>query len=248
MKHFEVGRTRIPGPRSGTAARWLIAIAIAIAAVAILAGLLWQGGSSTRIPDPESGTTRDLPVPSRDGILSLEEALATRRSVRDYAGEPLTDEQIGQLLWAAQGVTDAEGRRTAPSAGMLYPLEIHLVTRTGVFRYVPASHSLVGTRDGDMRRDLQAAAWGQSAVGTAPAVIVVSGVYERTAAKYGSERATRYVQLEAGHAAQNVLLQAVALRLGAVPIGAFDDRSVQAVLNLPADCQPLYLIPVGHPA
>ena len=77
-------------------------------------------------------------------------------------------------------------------------------------------------------------------------VFVVAAVYERTARKYGQERSPRYVHLEAGHAAQNLLLQAVALDLGAVPVGAFDDAGVRTALSLPADHQPLYLIPAGH--
>jgi len=77
-------------------------------------------------------------------------------------------------------------------------------------------------------------------------VIVIAGVYPRTAQKYGVERSPRYVHLEAGHAAQNVLLQAVTLELGAVVIGAFDDAGIREVLGLGTDQQPLYLIPVGH--
>jgi SagB-type dehydrogenase family enzyme len=102
-------------------------------------------------------------------------------------------------------------------------------------------------RTGDLRSDLHRAALRQEAVQDAPIVLVVTAVFERTVAKYGPERSPRYVHLEAGHAAQNVLLQAVGLNLGAVPIGAFDDLEVQTVLGLPADLQPLYLIPVGYP-
>jgi SagB-type dehydrogenase family enzyme len=78
-------------------------------------------------------------------------------------------------------------------------------------------------------------------------VFVVTAVYARTERKYGAARSPRYVHLEAGHAAQNLLLQAVALGLGAVPIGAFDDEGVQEVLGIPEDHRPLYLIPVGRP-
>jgi SagB-type dehydrogenase family enzyme len=189
----------------------------------------------------------DLPAPRLSGSLSLEETLAQRRSNRDYGHAPLTDDQVGQLLWAAQGVTGEHGQRTAPSAGALYPLELYVALPQGVYHYEPGAHRLLLVAQADARPDLQRAALQQRAVGQAPAVFVLAAVYQRTAQKYGAQRTPRYVHLEAGHAAQNLLLQAVALRLGAVPIGAFDDAAVQQVLGLPADHEPLYLIPVGHP-
>jgi SagB-type dehydrogenase family enzyme len=104
----------------------------------------------------------------------------------------------------------------------------------------------VVSRD-DARTALYEASLEQAAVRQAPAVFIVSAVYERTEAKYGPARSPRYVHLEAGHAAQNLLLQAVTLGLGAVPIGAFDDTEVQRILGIPSDHEPLYLIPVGSP-
>jgi len=187
-----------------------------------------------------------LPPPHTDGAVSLEACLARRRSVRSYTAQDLTWEQIGQLLWAAQGLTAEWGGRTAPSAGALYPLEVYVVTRQGVYHYVPAGHRLITLATEDRRGALQEGCLGQSAVGAAPAVFVVTAIYARTASKYG-DRAARYVHLEAGHAAQNLLLQAVALNLGGVPIGAFDDAGIQRVLALPADHEPLYVIPVGYP-
>ncbi len=193
------------------------------------------------------GRAVELPAPRTDGPMSLERALAERRSVRDFTDERLTLEELAQLLWAAQGITADWGGRTAPSAGALYPLEVYAVTPGGLYHYLPDGHRADVLRADDLRRPLAAAALGQSAVAEAPAVLVIAAVFRRTEVKYG-ERAERYVHLEAGHAAQNVLLQAVALGLGGVPIGAFSDREVQRVLGLPADHEPLYLIPVGHPA
>lgn len=199
--------------------------------------------SSPVTPEPEPR----LPEPRLQGTLSLEEALSQRRSIRSFGVETLTMAELGQLLWAAQGFTTDSGLRTAPSAGALYPLEVYAVTPDGVYHYLPQGHRLVPLVMEDVRPDLAAAALRQSSVAGAPAVIVIAAVYARTAKKYGQTRSERYVALEAGHAAQNVLLQAVALSLGAVPVGAFDDARVQGVLGLPADHQPLYLIPVGHP-
>jgi SagB-type dehydrogenase family enzyme len=188
-----------------------------------------------------------LPEPSLAGDVSVEEAIAGRRSVREFTEEPLTWQEISQLLWAAQGVTDPRGLRAAPSAGALYPLEVYVVLPEGVYHYLPQGHAVNAVLDGDRRGDLWEAGLRQDALRGAVAVLVIAGVYERTEGKY-AERAERYVEMEAGHAAQNLLLQAVALDLGAVPIGAFYDDQVQAALGLPADHRPLYLIPVGHPS
>ena len=188
----------------------------------------------------------DLPPPRQEGAFSLEEVLAKRRSVRQFSDDPLALEQLGQLLWAAQGITHPAGLRTAPSAGALYPLEVYAVTEQAVYHYEPQGHCLKVQIQGDVHAGLYEAALRQEAVRDAPVVIVITGVYARTAKKYGEERSPRYVHLEAGHAAQNILLQAVALDLGAVPIGAFYDDQVQQVLELPPDHQPLYLIPTGH--
>jgi SagB-type dehydrogenase family enzyme len=187
-----------------------------------------------------------LSKPRLKGELSLEETLAQRRSVRSFAEEDLTLEEISQLLWAAQGTTSAWGGRTAPSAGALYPLEVYVATANGLYRYVPHGHKVIIESQDDLRLKLWEVALEQDAIREAPAVFVITAVTERTAGKYG-DRAERYVKLEAGHACQNILLQAVALDLGAVPIGAFYDDQVQAVLSLPPDHEPLYLIPVGHP-
>jgi len=185
------------------------------------------------------------PMPTEPG--SLEEAIAARRSVRDLLDRPLSDAQVGQLLWSAQGITGSRGRRAAPSAGATYPLELYVATADGVARYEVDDHALSDHLADDRRPALAAAALDQEWIADAGAVIVLTGVVERTADRYGA-RAERFVLLEAGHAAQNVLLQATALGLAGVPVGAFDDADVRRVLALPPDHEPLYLLPVGFPA
>ena len=216
--------------------------------VLVIMGIVACGADSEAVTTMETirqTQSEALPAPVLDGDVSLEEALRLRRSVRDYAATDLTRQELSQLLWATQGITGERGGRTAPSAGGLYPLEVYAVTSDGVFRYLPDGHRVQHHLAGDLRVRLAAAALDQEAVAEAPVVVVIAAVYARTEGKYGT-RAERYVQLEAGHAAQNLLLQAVAMDLGAVPIGAFYDAEVQEVLALPADHQPLYLIPVGH--
>ena len=195
---------------------------------------------------PAVGVTTSLAAPSLAAGIPLEEALRLRRSVRAFADTPLTEQELGLLLWAAQGITDERGYRTAPSAGALYPLEVYVATAEGVFHYQPDGHKLVGESRMDVREALYQAGLGQDAIRSAPSVFVIAAVYDRTARKYGVERGARYVHMEAGHAAQNLLLEAVALGLGAVPIGAFDDGEVQAACGLDPDQEPLYLIPVGR--
>jgi SagB-type dehydrogenase family enzyme len=194
----------------------------------------------------------ELPEPRARGEVSIEQALRQRRSVREYAPKSVALVEVSQLLWAAQGITDArEGLRTAPSAGALYPLELFLVASEvaglpeGVYRYQPRHHRLVEVGEGDRRRALADVAFRQSFMRDSAGVLVFAAVHERTTRKYG-ERGIRYVYMEAGHAAQNVYLQATALGLGTVVVGAFDDADVQRVLGIAES--PLYLMPFGQPA
>ena len=189
----------------------------------------------------------DLPEPNRQGGDTLEEALAKRRSVRNFTSQPLEAHQISQLLWAAQGEMNARGLRAAPSAGALYALELYLIDDRGVFQYHPDMHALSTHAEGDLRKDVYQVALQQDSVLQAPCTMVLAAVFDRIAQRYGAERAPRYVFMEVGHAAQNVLLQAASLGLGAVPIGAFEDDGLHSVLKLPQDHKPLYLIPIGYP-
>jgi len=223
---------------------------IAVVVLTVVLGLL--GGGDASMASEEAGAAVQLPEPRQEGAISVEQALARRRSVRDFRATPLPLASVGQLLWAAQGITNPRGDRTAPSAGALHPLEVYLVAgavtglEPGVYRYEPARHQLLRVAAGDVRRDLARAALEQDWVADAPGILVLAGVYERSARKYG-QRAPRYVHMEVGHAAQNVYLQAVALDLGTVVVGAFQDSQLAHVLKLPAEVQPLGVMPVGHP-
>ena len=184
-----------------------------------------------------------LPEPSKGGI-ALNEALQKRRSERGFAKGDLTLQEISDLLWACQGVTSPYDQRTAPSAGALYPLEVHLITKEGLFHYNPQNHSIKKQLSGDLREDLAEAALGQSFIGAAAANIIISGVIERTAQKYGP-RAGRYVAIESGAAAQNILLQATALNWGSVIVGAFDDKEVLELTAQGEEAVPFAIIAIG---
>jgi len=187
----------------------------------------------------------ELPKPKPQGSISLEQAIGTRKSIRSYKNQALSLEQIGQLLWAGQGLRDALGQRTVPSAGALYPLELYLIIEEGVYLYIPKNHRLEPHVEGDMRSSLSSAALGQECVAKAPATFLLTAVFSRIETKYGKERSPQYIYLEAGHAAQNMLLQATALGLDGVPVGAFYEEQVSKILQLPLAHYPLYLISLG---
>ena len=190
---------------------------------------------------------RVLPQARVKGTLSVEEALAKRRSVRAFLDDTLTLEQLSQILWAAGGITEAgRGLRAAPSAGGTYPLEIYLSTPGGVFHYVPAKHVLADMKKEDIRAGLGLAALAQPWITTAPAIVILAAVPERTMHRYG-ERGRMYIHMEAGHVAQSIHLQAVAIGLGSVPVGAFNEAEVAKLIGLPPGETPVYLIAVGTP-
>jgi len=229
-----------------------------LAAVALAAGC---GSASPAAERSPSADTVKLPEPDRKGGVTVERALATRRSVREYADAPLTLVEAGQLLWAAYGVTQPipaapawlkGGLKTAPSAGALYPLELYVVVgnvtglAVGVYRYRPERHELVIVQRGDRRAQLCRAAYEQAMVKKAPASVVYSAVFERTTGKYGDRGRERYVCMDLGHSAENVYLQCTALGLGTVAIGAFDDPQVKSAVGMSEQEEPLYIMPVGR--
>ncbi|MCL1877714.1 MAG: SagB/ThcOx family dehydrogenase [Defluviitaleaceae bacterium] len=198
-----------------------------------------------------------LPEPRTDSNMSVEQALAQRRSRRNFQDKALSAEQLSQILWATYGITEPRpdaprgGLRTTPSAGALFPLEIYVVIgnvegiEPGVYRYISEENKIVQVISGDVRSSLAAAALGQRSVQNAPAILAISADFEIMLPRYG-ERGIMYIYIEVGHSAQNVYLQAEALGLGTVAVGAFIDDQVAEVLNLPENETPLYLMPFGY--
>jgi SagB-type dehydrogenase family enzyme len=226
-----------------------IALLLVLISLAVMVAGCEEGQATSAVT--EDATEIVLPEPAHDSDTSIEETLWGRRSIRDFSGEAITLEQLGQLLWAGQGITDPSGKRTAPSAGGLYPLKVYVVVGNvegvdaGIYEYVPGTHTLKKIKDGDQRQPLMQAVLNQVWVGQGAIDIVITAVYEITTSKYG-ERGIRYVHIEAGHAAQNICLQAVGLKLGTVTVGAFEDDKVLEVLGVSDDEVPLYVMPVGN--
>jgi len=206
------------------------------------------GAQSRSKPMSEKVT---LPAPGAASDKPVEQVLARRRSIRAFDDAPLTIGHLSQLLWAAQGRSHRDGFRMAPSAGALYPLELYVLAgdvtglAEGVYKYQANAHVLSLTGDGDLRGDAAHAALGQSWIADSKAIIVIAAVFRRTMAKYG-KRGVRYVHMEAGHAAQNVYLQATSLDLGTTIVGAFDDDRVHALVNMKGEETPLSLLPLGR--
>lgn len=230
--------------------KWVFAAlgCVAFGAVVLILYLIANGDAVQTADQPP---VIKLPEPRQKGDVSLEQCLFARRSVRAYRDQPLGLAEVGQLLFAAQGITNAaQGFRTAPSAGALYPLEVYIVAgkveglAAGIYKYVPTRHELVSIVTGDKRQELAGAALGQQCVTDGAITVVLSAVYHRTMGKY-KERGIRYVYIEAGHAGQSVCLQATALGLGIVPVGAFDDGRVKQLMKMPDEEDPLYLLPIG---
>ena len=205
-----------------------------------------------------------LPVPRLQGNVSLEETILRRRAVRRYRREPLLLSQLSQILWSAQGITGTREFRAAPSAGATYPLEIFVFVgkqgviaseakqapeelQAGIYHYEVDSHSLSLHTSGDLRPDLARAALDEEFIVKAPVDIVICALYHRTSYRYGS-RGERYVHMEVGHVGENIHLQAVALGLATVEVGAFHDEEVRNVLGVDEQIKPLYIMPVGKPA
>jgi len=243
----------------------LASIFIFLAAAVFPLSVVVDGSAGQNASQTSKTDLIQLPNPRYDSGTSVEKALNSRRSVRSYADEPLSLSDISQILWAAQGITKRTdvppskwnpkyewqgGYRTAPSAGALYAMEVYVLAgkvnglSNGVYKYIPKTHSLKRVFSEDKRTEIYKVALQQSSIKDAAAVLIMAGVYERTSYKYGA-RAERYVHMEAGFVGENVCLQAVALGLGTVMIGAFQDEGVKTVLALPKDEFPLAIMPLG---
>ena len=186
-----------------------------------------------------------LPKPRLKGEKSIEECIFERESVRSFKDKGIEIEKISQILWSAQGKRGY--KRTVPSAGATYPLELYIILKSkGFYHYNLENHTLELITEEDLSRILARACWDQNFIAEAYLNIIICAKFSRTTQGYG-QRGVRYVFIEVGHCAQNVHLEAVSLGLGSVPIGAFEDKRVTDVLNLPKDIEPLYIIPIGYP-
>lgn len=199
---------------------------------------------------PPTNNSIALPSPKLDGTMSVEKALHDRRSLRAPSPDALTLEQVGQLCWAAQGVTDDKGHRTASSAHATYPLELYVLAgavnglQPGMYHYEPASHSLQIAGAVDRRAELVEKGIGQAWIASAPAVFVITGRADKMAKM--KERAAAFMNVEAGLATQGFFLQATSLGLGSTFVGGFKPQEARAALGLSEAEEILAVLPVGR--
>lgn len=184
---------------------------------------------------------------STSGQFSLEDAIANRRSVRSFTNEKLDYETISQLLWAGQGITDSiSGKRAAPSAGGIYPMELYVAMPDGVYKYDPVKNSLLKIHRDDVRAALSNASYKQQFIKNAPLLIVISGSPKKIMKKYPNN-IKEFMYLEAGHIAQNIHLQAVVTGLASCPMGSFESKKVKQICRMSQGQEAVYMIAVGKP-
>ena len=226
----------------------------AMARIAAFFSLMPMGSALGKTFEKRREVRMKLPEPKVDGKVSLEKAIRDRRTVRSFSTRPLSLEQVSQLLWAAQGITEQGGfKRAAPSAGALYPMDVRvLVGRDavehagpGIYHYEAGAHATILLLEGDHRDELARASLSQFWMAKAPVNLVITAEYRRITGKYG-ERGERYAKIEAGHIAQNIFLQSRAMGLAAGIVGAFTDAEIRHVLHLDAAVDPLLIMPVGY--
>ena len=213
------------------------------------------------VPEPYKeypGSNRiKLLIPGSKSVLTLDEVLRRRKSVRVFAKKPLSLEQMSYLLWASNGIQRIERGhefRTVPSAGALYPVETYLVVHNveglacGVYHYAIREHALEEIKVGDFRRDITLAALGQRICADAAVVFVWTAIFNRSKCKY-RQRAYRYVYLDAGHIGHSLALSAVSLGLGSCQVGALFDDDVNSILGVDGvEESVIYMSVVGYPA
>jgi len=215
----------------------------------LVAGVLTVTASSWAGKETEKAMIK-LPLVKTRGKMSVEEAISRRRSQRKFKDKALSQEHLSQILWAAQGITNQYGFRSAPSAGATFPLTVYVAVGkvkdipAGVYRYRPEGHYLEAISDKDIRNKLLTSAFGQVMIAEAPVDIIITAEYNRTTRRY-RQRGVRYVDMEVGHAGQNIYLECESLGLGTCAVGAFDDRAVKELLGIRQD--PLYIMPIGFP-
>jgi SagB-type dehydrogenase family enzyme len=234
----------------------LIIICLIIIFIAISSAYYFSGTNKTTYSNRHVITTVSLPAPQLTGNLYVEAAIENRRSVRHYSNESVTLGNVSQILWSAQGITNSQYQlRAAPSAGQVYPLEVYVIAGPnvsglpeGVYQYEPSNNTLLKFMNGDLRDNLSTIADGQPWVKQAPLDILITGNNQKMIDKYpDKDLSTRFVDLEAGHAGENIYLQAESLGLVTVSLGSFDSNQLSQKFQLPSNETPLYIFPIGHP-
>ena len=196
-----------------------------------------------------------LPSALQEATMGFAEVLRRRKSIRAFSNQPLSKVDLAFLLWASTGIQRIEHGyefRTAPSAGALYPVETYIAANnvedveSGIYHYNIKNHLLEEIKTGDFGEALAHAALDQKMCATASAVFIWTAVFERSKWKY-SQRAYRYIYLDAGHVAENLALAATSITCGSCHIGAFFDDEINSIVGIDGtEESAICLSVVGH--
>lgn len=235
-----------------------LCLIILLLATTVFCGVSCRGNSGFKesvrnTARKEKSQIQELPVPSLGRAPELNKIFQQRKSVRAFSDKEVGWDDISLILWAGLGfkrgedssIMISEATRPAPSAGCIYALRIYVLSENKLQLYVPEEHALMAVKEEVDPEALATASYHQSFMAKAPCIFIITSFVEEYKAFY-RERGERYVYIDTGHVAQNMLLEAEALGLGAVPIGAFGDEEVGQILGLSEKEQPVYIIPVGH--
>jgi len=242
--------------------KWGIPLATAaIVIVFILIGLVTKNVQ----PQPAAAPESEIPVITNPNIIplpsptyrtqnSVEAVIRSNQPRRSFRPDQLTQKQLSQMLWAAQGVTTDWGGRTVTSSKSTFPLTIYVLINnvenleSGVYQYISGerlpAHQLLPLKLGDFEETLFSIV-NQTPLKEPPLVVVVTGNLKKMATAYGGDSHDREVYLEAGHATQNMYLQAESLKLGMIALPNFDEIQVRSLLSIPQENTIIYLAPIG---
>ena len=215
----------------------------------------YRSAGSRVVPESISSQPISLPAPVMEIGPNLWRTLQTRRSTREYLQAPVALQELSNLLWATQGITEkafSPWYRTAPSAGALHPIDTYLIVNqvegleAGVYFLNVMDFSLTMKKRGDFSRPAAQAALNQDMVQAAAVVFLWVAVIRRSRQKY-QQRAYRYIYLDCGHIAQNLYLAATAMDLGCCGIAAFFDDEVNDLVEIDGQEETaIYLATVGR--
>ena len=217
-----------------------------------------RGGGAAESSEPRAGGQRrplrqsemkvlQLPAPSMSGALNVEAALSRLQSLTAPSDQQLKLSEIGQLAWAAQGRLASATVSGASVTDERALVKVHFVLPDGLYVYVPPSHSLQQTGEGDLRASLSAGLLSQQNAPVGGCQIVVSGSSKDFSSRYGN-KARNIMSLLAGQMVQSIQLQALALNLTFVGINNVDINTARRICRLTRESEPLYVLLVGYPA
>lgn len=183
-----------------------------------------------------------LPKPNTKGGMPLYEALSNRRTNREFSDKELTEQQLSDLLWCANGENRKDGKRTAPSARNAQEIDIYVFNQKGVFLYIPEKNLLQMVIPEDMREGMSGR--GGKMIMSAPVTLLFMANYDKMK---GFDEAGRefYGATDAGFVSQNVYLYCAANKLNTVVMGAIDRTRIMEFMKV--NGKPVLAQPIGYP-